>query len=180
MYEKNKFLIWSILALIILNIGSLGLLWYKEVTKPLQPPPPLEQRVNPEKFLENEMQLNKDQSEAFRELRRKHQEETGEIRRDIHRLSKDIVDELYKPKPDTARVTALSDEIGRKQAEFERALYNHFNNLKQICNPNQQEKLHKLLFELLDKTKLDRPPQPPENRPDRRPPPRQEDNPDRK
>jgi len=191
MYEKNKFLIWSVVILIILNIGSLGFLWYKQALRPAQPPTPLDSQINPDKFLETELRLTADQIDAFHALRRKHQEATAAMRHDIHKFSKDIVDELYKSHPDTARVTALAEAIGRKQAEFERALYDHFSNLKSICNADQQDRLHGLLFEFLDRTKLDRPPQSPENRRDDQvdmkrparpddkaggPPPRRDDN----
>ncbi|MCP4569255.1 MAG: periplasmic heavy metal sensor [FCB group bacterium] len=179
MYEKNKFLLWAIVALIILNMGSLGLLWYKEVIKPTKPALPAERQGNPNKFLEMELQLTEDQVEAFRELRQQHERETQEIRRDIHRLSKDIVDELFRPQSDTALVTILSDEIGRKQAEFERVLYSHFDGLKQVCRPDQQEKLRGLLFEMLERTKRDSPPPRQGDRPNRKPPPRRGDNSDR-
>lgn len=171
MDSKIKTLVWTIIALIVLNIGSLGFLWYKQVTRPGQLPPPRNQQANPDKFLEMELQLTDEQVAAFSELRQQHQQETRKIRQVIHGLSGNLVEELFKSQPDTARVAALSDEIGRKQAEYERITYSHFDELKQVCTPDQQEKLRVILFEMLDNMRMGTPPPGYQDTSDRRPPP---------
>ncbi len=180
MYEKNKMLVWLVLTLIIMNLGSLGFLWYRETIMPPKPIRPPRAQDRPIDFIANELQLSEDQITAFRELQRNHQKQTAELRRGIHKLSKDIIDELFRQNPDTARVTVMANEIGQKQAAFEKSLFDHFGEFKEVCNPEQEEKLRGLLFDLLERKKNDNPPPRPGNRGDREPPPRHGENRDRK
>ena len=149
MYDRNRGLVWLVVALIILNIGSMGFLWYRESNKPPRPTASPRQLADPGEFIEKELNLTEAQSKAFTELRLKHQGDMRKIQDDIFQLSKDLVEELFKPSPDSNTIVSISEDIGRKQADFEKLMFFHFNKLKEICEPEQREKLRQMLFEII-------------------------------
>ncbi len=140
--------LWTIIVLVVLNIGSIGLLWYERTDQ--RPEQPLRgDRPTPEDFLAREVGMDDEQVATFRELRKEHFRETDPIKAEIHRLGRQMMGELFATTPDTARVRQLSLELGEKQAEFELGVYRHFEDVKSICQPDQQEQLKGLILDAL-------------------------------
>jgi protein CpxP len=161
--SRYKLSLWGIGILVILNLVSLGLIWYQHYTRPAPPPPPPprpESREKAEALFARELRLSEDQALRFHELRARHFLATESLRLEIYPLAKSMLDELFSPSPDMAKVQALSESIGRKQAEFERIVFDHFRDLKQLCRPDQQKKLQSLIYESLETAKLKPPPPP--------------------
>lgn len=157
--KKNRIMIWTITVLLIMNIATLALLWFSQFKKP-KPFPPLgnqESLMEGVKFLERELNLSEIQIQQFIESRNKHAEKWREIQDKIHLLKTEILDEVFKPYPDSVKIRMLSNEIGQQQAEFEYDLFHHFSELNYYCRPEQQEKLKLFLNDIATMT---RPPKP--------------------
>lgn len=157
--KKNRIMIWTITVLLIMNIATLALLWFSQFKKPKPFPPPGTQESLMEgvKFLEKELNLSEIQIQQFIESRNKHANQSKEIHDKIYRLKKEILDEVFKPVPDSLKIQRLRNEIGQQQSEFERYLFKHFLELKSYCRPEQQEKLKLFLNDIATMT---RPPKP--------------------
>jgi protein CpxP len=158
-FSKYRLSLVAIGILIVLNVGSLGMIWYGHFTRPAPPPRP-EGRERAEAVLAHELRLTDEQTRRFHELRARHFVEVEKIRLEIYDLARAMVKELFRPSPDTEKVTALSAQIGRKQAEFERLVFFHFRDLKELCRPDQRERLQSVLYEMLEASKLKPPPPP--------------------
>ncbi len=190
---KYRFGIWGIAILIVLNMGLMSVLWYEHFDRrPARPPG--DGKPNPDGFFVRELGLNKEQAESLSALREQQMRESEPIKAQIHSLRRQMTEELFAVEPDPVRMKELSEAIGDKQAEFDRAVQEHFGRVKQLCGPEQQEILKRLVLEALDRARMpppppgpgpgnrrgqpdDRRPRPPEGqRPppgDRRPPPPQ-------
>lgn len=140
----------AIVVLILLNISLLGLLWYEHLTRP-KPPPPRNNHAENEVPFAEELQLDQNQVDAIRRLRQEHFDRTDPIRIAMVHLDERMMEQLFAPTPDTALVRELSEQIGSRQAEFDRQVYSHFDDIKQRLRPDQYEKLHGLIFDALRK-----------------------------
>lgn len=138
---------WAILILVLVNIGTLGLLWHEHFKKP--PQRPRDGKADPEEFFVRELQLDQEQADSVKVLRRVHFQQTDSIRFELTLLSRQMMEEVFAPSPDTVLVRELSEQIGREQSEFERRVYEHFDKIKQLCQPEQHEKLRRLILDAL-------------------------------
>lgn len=145
--KKNRLMIWTIAILLIMNIATLALLWFSQFKRPKPFPPPGTQESSIEgvRFLEKELNLTEKQIQQFIDSRNRHATKSKEIHEKIYQLTKQILDEVFIPNPDSVKIQKLNNKIGKQQTEFERYLFKHILELKSYCNPEQQEKL-KLFF----------------------------------
>ena len=68
---KQKFTTILIIILVIINIGSLSFIWFRELNHPKLPPPPNSpDHENVNRFLDRELNLSADQEKRFDEIRR--------------------------------------------------------------------------------------------------------------
>ncbi len=141
--SKQKLTNILIIILVIVNIGSLSFIWFREANRPPLPPlpsnpPGLE---NVARFLDKELELSKVQGKRFDELRKEHFETTKKYEDKIAAYKKEILLESFKKSPDMQKIKAISDSIGSVQKGYELFLSEHFQKLASICKPEQREKL---------------------------------------
>lgn len=156
-FTKKKLTTWAIVILVILNLSTLATLWFLELKRPPLLPSPRSGIGDVQPFLRRKLGLSEEQERQFRELRQRHFDRTNAMMDEIHQLKKEVMAELFVPQPDVEKVRRLSDEIGARQAELERLLFFHFQDLKAVCKPKQREKFRALMNDLLEMT---RPPGP--------------------
>jgi hypothetical protein len=149
---RYRFGQWALVSLVVLNLGSLGFLWFEYSHRP-RPPQRDSGESDAEGFLARDVGLNEEQARIVQILREEHFRETDSIRLEIHDLSRQMMEELFAPSPDTAKARELSAMIGDKHAEFELDVFEHFHKVKQICSPDQQRRLKRLVLEILNKSK---------------------------
>jgi Spy/CpxP family protein refolding chaperone len=165
-FTQKRFMTWTIIILVILNLSALATILFRELRKPPPPPPSPERRPEEvQHFLERELNLSPEQAQQFEELRKQHHFQSRAVRDEIRRLRKEIMDELFKSSPDTTKVRKLSDEIGMKEAELVRILFYHFMDLESVCQPEQNGKFRALIQELLRMIAPPEPHQPPGDKP---------------
>ncbi|MCP4402436.1 MAG: periplasmic heavy metal sensor [bacterium] len=160
MFTKQRLNASIIALLIVLNVTSLGTIWFLQSRQSpgteVQGPGPVRN------FLERELDLTQEQAQQFEILRQEHFQESKAISEDIHPLKETIMQEVFAASPDSATVKAFAEEIGAKQAELEELRFQHFLALKSVCRPEQLETFQALFRELF----------PPQNHPNEgRPPP---------
>jgi periplasmic protein CpxP/Spy len=153
---RKGWLLWVVAALVVLNMGSLGFLWYGHLHRPA-PQARQDGKPDPEQFLIREVGLDETQAATVKALRKEHFRETDSLQAVIRQLKRQVTDELFVESPDTGHVRSLTDQIGREHARFEQAVFEHFEKVKELCTPEQRERLRKLTLEALDRPQ---PPQP--------------------
>ncbi len=129
-----------IIILVVINIGCLSFIWFREANHPKLPPPhPDRQNVN--RFLDKELDLNTDQEKKFDEFRKEHFETTRKFEDKIGVYKKEILSESFNQKPDMQKINALTDSLSSAQKGYEMFLSEHFQKLASVCTPEQREKL---------------------------------------
>ncbi len=149
---KHKYSFLTIVLLVLLNVFSLSALWFQILNRTPAPPPdrPGNDLRSAQHFLERELLLTEDQIEEFGKLRSQYFSDSRNIVEEIHKLKREIMDELFLPSPDSSKVAGISENIGEKQAQLERLNFYHFLELKAICQPGQEEKFRRLIRDLQD------------------------------
>ena len=103
------------------------------------PPRPPHHRV--ERFLQKELNLTSDQKTKFKELRDQHLLITNKYHGELQKNKKQLFEALAKNPPDTILINDILQKEGEIHALLEKALVQHFMDLKGVCSKDQQEKL---------------------------------------
>jgi|APMed6443717190_1056831.scaffolds.fasta_scaffold38576_2 Spy/CpxP family protein refolding chaperone len=144
--SSKRFVTTALVLLAILNITFMGMLWWQNfVNKSYQ-------TVEVTRFYSssgprrgNELELTDQQKAAFRRLRQEHFRKSMPSVQKIIELKKELISESVKPEPDKAKLLAIADSIGKRQALIEKDLALHFHELSALCTPAQRDSLEKLL-----------------------------------
>lgn len=150
-FTQKKFLLWTIALLLVLNVASLGMLWYQKSLRsgvvPGQRPrgPGAVARL-----VERELNLSEEQKERFDQLRKKHFREASSIQGEINKAKRAILEEVTAPIPDTAKVNRLVRDIGENQSRFERFLFDHFLAIQLMLTPEQMRKFDQVLHDVTE------------------------------
>ncbi len=166
MKTNSKTLIWIIVILVATNLSTIGSFYYHRVnegqqiteSKPGgQAAVPGEQRT---RFFRDQLKLDDSQIDSFREINRSYNRTARDIEMSLSELRKEIVDELGKASPDSAKLEQLATEIGNNHRELKQVTTRFYLNMKEICTTEQQEKLYTIFQSMLTKENQINLPQP--------------------
>ncbi|MCB0753930.1 MAG: hypothetical protein KDC52_20835 [Ignavibacteriae bacterium] len=150
MIKQNRNLIITIIVLVIINIVALLLLWLGKPKNDFRRG--LERdsndKVRIQKMLKEELGFSTEQAKQFITLREELKEKTTELNDDLMLLKKEMFEKVMHGNSSSISDSLLNLTL-EKQGEIEKATFEHFLKLKQICTPEQQEKLFKLMHRLL-------------------------------
>lgn len=155
--EKPKFLTALIVALLLLNFGTLAFLW---THGPGQHGP--ERGPDVFHFIVHELMMTDAQQKQYAEMRDEHHAKIEEL----HRQSRDLHDKLFfllqSPAPDSSMVDKVTDSIAANQKQEELITFHHFAQVRAMCTPEQQKKFDEIISEAL--RMMAPPPAPPPGR----------------
>lgn len=154
--NNKRTLIWVIVILVATNLSTVGSFYYHRITeiKAVQSAQdnqtniPGEQRT---RFFRDELDLDADQIDQFREINRTFNRTAKSIEMDLSQLRENMINELGTQNPDSARLAQIAIEIGENHRELKQVTSNFYLNMKKICNEDQQAKLHEIFQSMLDK-----------------------------
>ncbi|MDP5122141.1 MAG: Spy/CpxP family protein refolding chaperone [Spirosomaceae bacterium] len=164
----NKNWLWVIGGLMLLNIALLTFIWIK---KPNHEPP---------EFLKEKLGFSEIQKEQFETLKGQHQVQMQGIKVEMERLRDKLYGNFSTVNFTDSQVQELTNQIGEKKAEGDFLTYEHFQEVRKICTPEQQREFDKLISEIVRGIDSQMPPPPDRNQEGRgggppegrRPPPR--------
>ena len=143
--DNAKFLKTVIIILLLINIGTLAFMWMQYPRHGMPPPHPPEIG----KYLMHELQFTEVQKNQYEELRDEHRHMMDGLReksKDFH----DVFFELLGNNPiDSNKVTQLADSITAIQKEIEISTFYHFQKVRMICSPAQQNKFDDVIKDAL-------------------------------
>lgn len=149
----KKIKIISIIAIFLLAINIFWILFFISHK-------PLHGRGNdPKKVIIEKLHLDELQTKEYEKLIDGHRESIRNSEKHIMELK----NQLYKTLKERANVSmtdSLMTEIGKAQIEIEHINYNHFQDIKQLCKPEQLNYFNELCNDI---AKLFGRPSPPEN-----------------
>lgn len=158
MVKQNTYriLIWVIVILVATNLSmALSFMWHKhnektEVTpeEAISTEMPAQQRA---RFFRDELNLDMDQLEKFREFNRDYNRIAMDITRELEYLRVNLIEELGKPEASKAALDSISTEIGLKHTELKQVTSDYYLKMRDVCSPEQQVRLNEIFMSVLKK-----------------------------
>ncbi|MFN8357057.1 MAG: Spy/CpxP family protein refolding chaperone [Spirosomataceae bacterium] len=144
MDDKNKFrLLWiAIVALLVLNLSVLIWVW-------LQPNRPERQGEPPLVFLARKLNFTEQQFNQTDQLGKAHFERVRQVRDSVRLLKDQYFDQLSNPAITQAELTQMSEQIAHKMAEIDVLTFRHFQKVRTLLTPAQQQQFDELINEAL-------------------------------
>jgi len=180
-FTKKRLITWAVTALIIINITSLVTIWMQQ-HRPMRPPHhelPEDAKEATIIFLKQELQFSNEQVYKFIELQDEYLKNSVHFQRKIGDTKRELFSGLMDNK--SVDKDKLIADIGRLNSQREELTYKHFQNMKNLCNENQQKKYKMLMGRILmridpmhlkpERGQNPRPSDHPGNRPGQMPPP---------
>lgn len=90
-------------------------------------------------FIIDRLHLDAQQQEQFAGLRRKHQEVTRQAQEEDRHLHDEYFALLKTAHPDKAKADSIASLIAAQRAVIERATFDHFEQLRHLCNEDQKK-----------------------------------------
>ena len=157
--NQLKFWKWAVILLAVLNVCLLTSIWLKQNG---QAPDEMRRPPNGEKaadFLLEQLKFSEQQVAEFEKLKEEHRHKMDslrEISKEVHRL---FFDNLKNEKQDTAKVNDLARAIANNQTQIELVTFNHFKEVRKLCDDKQKTTFDEIIQEVL--RRMARPGQPP-------------------
>ena len=104
------------------------------------------------RMLESELGLTRQQAELFRAHRHQHFRTHYQLSEEIFNCKKLLMETITTDTSADNELAALAAKMGDLYTRRELKTVRHFNKLKTLCTPEQQEKLKSLLRELLPRS----------------------------
>lgn len=162
--ERTKLLTIAVIGLLLLNTLTIGFMILKR-------PPRLAGRDGtPSRVIIERLHLDASQRQQYRQLIEAHQQQTHALSDESAQLFREYYGLLTSEPTDTSRANALSAQIAENQRALAQLNFAHFQQLKQLCRPDQQAKFDQLVNDLSRLFGQQQRPRDPGNRPPNEPP----------
>jgi Spy/CpxP family protein refolding chaperone len=138
--KKYKLVLSGFIIMVILNIAVLVSIW---IMRPPffhpHPPPPPKAPPPVEHLFKQQLNLNKKQRKIFIRLRNRQISRSKKIIRDIQKKRGQLINLLKTNQADSSKVDSLILLMGKDQMQLESNVFNHFKQIRALCNPQQKK-----------------------------------------
>ena len=143
--EKQKLITFSIVTLLLLNIGTLGFIFVNGPKHNNRPPHP-EGRPAPREVIIEKLHFDEQQQVKYVALIEEHRKHVRTTEEHI----RDTKNELYLllNNPNLAKQDSLIGLLANYQKEIETLHFNHFSDIKKLCKSDQLDEFEELTEEL--------------------------------
>ncbi len=141
--ENTKFLKTVIFILLIINIGTLSFLWINHPPKDNGP----HRGGEIGEYLMHELKFNPEQRKQFEQLREEHRSAVKGWRDANEKLRGELFDLMGVYPSDSTRILQLADSISSVQKKIEISTFYHFQKVRTICTPEQQNEFDQVIKE---------------------------------
>ena len=136
--RKTKFLSIVIIALVVINAGTLAYLFLVQKDNHQHPPHKMGKGGVIEYIFEK-LQFDDEQQANFKELRKEHHHKMKSIHGQLEKTRNKYFDGLKTNTIDTAESRRLQNEVGKLLGQLHGATFEHFTQVRQLCRPEQQK-----------------------------------------
>ncbi len=152
-FNNNRWLFFVTLVLLAANVLMLALLWTngKNAHAPDRPAPLFE-------FVTAELDLNKAQQDAYRQLRQQHQAMQRPLMDSIRRAKDEFFDLLNVPGVSDSLINVYSRRAMLLQQQMEIVNFKHFQEVRALCSEGQQKKFDTIIKEVFRRMSGPKPP----------------------
>ena len=156
-FTKSRIYIFLIILLALLNVSLMLFFW--------KGPPSKSGRRGPgwshaklESFVTRKLEFSTEQTKEYGRLRRMHFQELNPEVREMRRLKRELFG-LVGEKNNFIEKQRILEQISKTQLAIDSLTFNHFENLRDICDEGQKLKFDEVIKEVVHR--LDRPGRPP-------------------
>lgn len=144
--ERTKLLTGAVIALFLLNLVTIGFL----IMRPGRPGRPGMQgpKGEPAQVISKRLHFDDQQQKQYRQLIDEHQNQTRTLNEKSLQLYRQYYGLLAAEQPDTAQANLLSGQIAQMQQALAQLNFSHFEQIKALCQPNQQADFTRLVSDL--------------------------------
>ncbi len=104
------------------------------------------------RFFSDELNLNNDQQERFREFRRKYNRSANQTLSEMQEIRNEMALALKTAHPDRKRLDKLGEKLGEKHRELKGLTFDYYFNMQGILDEGQQEKMVEIFQAMLTET----------------------------
>jgi Spy/CpxP family protein refolding chaperone len=156
--NKNRWMVWAIVALAVLNITTLITMVYHKnqiiekevVTTPDSIKSEKASVLYSGRYFREELNLSNEQMNKFSQFNPEFRQEVRRINLLLTEKRHAMLIEMAEEKSDKNKLNILSDSIGYLHASLKKVTYMYYLNFKNICNREQQKKLEQLFGEMFN------------------------------
>lgn len=142
--EKSKLLTIAVVALLLLNLGTLGFLVFGKNSGM----PPHGPHREPKYQIIATLHFDNAQQQQYEKLILEHRATISQIEGDIRLAKNRLYLQLLKDQVDNRLKDSLVDVLAAYQKQIEQTHFKHFQDIKKICRPDQLEYYDDLTQEL--------------------------------
>lgn len=142
---KKKF-IYLIIIVTVINLVAMATVVYQRLLNPGQSPCAPMQEARFEQ-VKRELALSPAQIARFEEIRRDFHAGIDSLNQLLGGQNRVLLQEIWQPKPDTARIDTLLNRISQLQMESQHLVIGHFYLFKEVLTPKQWQKLYNIVAE---------------------------------
>lgn len=143
--NKTKLLFFSVITLLVLNIGTLGFLF---LSRPKGHLTHLGIRPEPKEIIIAKLHFDANQKKEYDKLIQLHRNTIDELDNNINYAKNRLYLQLLKTNINVKTKDSLMNVLVNYQKQIENTHFNHFQDIKKICKPNQLEDFYDLTEEL--------------------------------
>jgi hypothetical protein len=149
LYARNKFLVRIIVILILLNIFSVGFMWWQRKEN-CEKRPPKRDIAQITSELKDKLKMNDDQFRKLQQIREDFFKKE-EALRTIIKLERDSMNmQMFQENTDTLMVRKIARHVADNEYCMESYRIEQAGQLKKLCNADQLKKLHEMAIEIRD------------------------------
>ena len=146
---NNKIILAALIIMIILNGAALFMLFNKKDCSRSGKPSKTEMKGS----LEEDLNLNEEQATTFKALQNDHFEGMKMLNKELHETKQSIMASLASNEMSDSALQIELNHIGDLHVEMERNIYEHFRQLKQICNDEQIQLYNDFIMRVSERIK---------------------------
>jgi hypothetical protein len=155
--SKNRVLTAGVLLLVILNIATLGTLWWQAARRPDIPPPG---RFGPREIMEEKLHLSNGQKARFEGLRSEYQQASGHVVADLVASRRGLYSALRSGDTSAAPIVQEIERIGTLQKNLDLLTIRHFQAVRALCDDGQRVEFDRLMRDVFERASGGVPPAP--------------------
>ncbi|WP_284652166.1 hypothetical protein [Flavobacterium terrisoli] len=143
--ERTKLLTISVIGLLLLNLGTLGFLF---LNGPKDHRLPHEGRPKPKEIIIEKLHFDANQKTAYEKLIHWHRGEINRLDDSIRQTKNELYSGLDETEINVKTKDSLIALLNSYQKQIEETHFKHFEDIKKLCKPEQQEDFKALTEEL--------------------------------
>lgn len=153
----NKYLLWAVIVLAILNFATIGTIIFNRYRFSKHNNFSASRQIMNEnrsaeysgRFFREKLNFSPEQMEKFSESNPGFRQGVRNINIELAQKRNQMLRELSFKEIDTLKLNQLADSVGLLHASLKKMTFQYYLDLKQICKPQQEKKLENLFKEML-------------------------------